>query len=168
MQSAISLRTEDIAPLSLACQRMSPSSPSRVFAERARARRRRTLERFARDECRVPGGDHPTARCDYCSQIVIARFGGDIRGYWHDDNPTACAGETEGGHDFALLPDGFIVDPWLYHYYGEAPVLDLTIAKEIAAALDRYRLAVSFILVSCHVPPVAPPFPCLPAYSVRS
>jgi hypothetical protein len=108
-----------------------------------RGSRRRTLERFARDVWRFPGGDHPTACCSYCSQIVITRFGGHIRGYWHEDNPTALVGETEGGHDFVLLPDGFIVDPWLYHYYGEAPVLDLTIAKEMASALKRYGTSVN-------------------------
>jgi hypothetical protein len=110
-----------------------------------RWRRRRALERFARDESRFPGGDHPTARCDHCAQIVVMRFGGDMCGYWHDDNPTACVGEAEGGHDFARLPDGFIVDPWLYHYYGEAPVLDLTIAEEKELAVKRYGTAVRFI-----------------------
>ena len=113
---------------------------SQSWADRRRTRRRR-LERFARDGRRFPGGDHPTARCDHCARIVVMRFGGDIRGYWHDDNPTARAGEAEGGHDFVLLPDGFIVDPWLYHYYGEAPILDLTIPEEKAAAMKRYGAA---------------------------
>jgi hypothetical protein len=110
-----------------------------------RARRRQKLERFARDQLRFPGGDHPTAHCGHCAQIVIAHFGGEMRGYWHVDNPTACIGETEGGHDFALLPEGFIVDPWLYHYYGEAPVLDLAVASEKAAAVNRYGTAARFM-----------------------
>jgi hypothetical protein len=108
-----------------------------------RCRRKETLERLARDHVRFPGGDHPTANCGHCVQIVVAHFGGEMRGYWHDDNPTARIGEAGGGHDFASLPDGFLVDPWLFHYHGEAPVLDLTIARcEKATAVERYGHAV--------------------------
>jgi len=70
--------------------------------------------------------------------LVTERFGGDIRGCWAEDNPLATAGEAEGGHDFALIAGRFIVDPWLYHYYGDAPVLDLEVPTERTEALDRY------------------------------
>jgi hypothetical protein len=30
------------------------------------------------------------------------------------------------------------VDPWLFHYYGELPVLDLRVPAERAEALARY------------------------------
>jgi hypothetical protein len=32
----------------------------------------------------------------------------------------------------------FLVDPWLFHYYGESPVLDLEVAADRVEAIDRY------------------------------
>jgi len=79
----------------------------------ARRQRRGRLERFARSERIFPGGDHPTGHCGACARIIADRFGGEVRGYWHDDNPAASVGETEGGHDFAVTADRFLVEPWL-------------------------------------------------------
>ena len=104
----------------------------------ARQRRRRRLERFARSERIFPGGDHPTGNCTACARIITRRFGGEVRGYYHVDNPEAAFGETEFGHDFAVTGDGFLVDPWLFHYYGEPPVLDLHAPEERAEAVRRY------------------------------
>jgi hypothetical protein len=73
-----------------------------------------------------------------CARIVVDRFGGEVRGYWHDDNRYAAVGETEGGHDFAITHDQLLVDPWLFQYYGEKPVLDLTKPEEKAESLLRY------------------------------
>src|ERR1700680_3163603 len=84
---------------------------------------KRRLERFSRNEKIFPGEDNATAHCGACARIIADRFGGEVRGYWHEDNPTARVGEVEGGHDFAITEDRFLVDPWLYHYYGETPVL---------------------------------------------
>jgi hypothetical protein len=61
-----------------------------------------------------------------------------VRGYYHDDNPEARVGDTEGGHDFAVTTDRFLVDPWLYHYYGESPVLDMDVPADRAEVLARY------------------------------
>ena len=94
--------------------------------------------RFARNERIFPGGEDETGHCTACARIVAERFGGGVRGYWHDDNPTARVGETEGGHDFAVTADRFLVDPWLYHYYGESPVLDLDAVAARAEAAARY------------------------------
>ena len=102
--------------------------------------RKRRLDRFSRNQRIFPGGDHATGHCAACARIITERFGGEVRGYWHDDNPTARAGEVEGGHDFAITADRFLVDPWLFHYYGESPVLDLNIPAERAEALARYGL----------------------------
>jgi len=113
------------------------SKPRYPFAVDRDARRRR-LERFSRNEKIFPGGDHPTGNCGACARIIADRFGGEVRGYWHEDNPTARAGEVEGGHDFAVTADRFLVDPWLYHYYGESPVLDLAEPAGQAEAASRY------------------------------
>jgi hypothetical protein len=100
--------------------------------------RKRRLDRFSRNERIFPGGEDETRHCTGCARIIADRFGGKVRGYWHDDNPTARVGEVEGGHDFAVTSDRLLVDPWLFHYYGESPVLDLEILAERAEALARY------------------------------
>jgi hypothetical protein len=61
-----------------------------------------------------------------------------VVGYYHADNPTARVGETEYGHDFAITEDRFLVDPWLFHYYGDSPVLDLDAPADRAEAVARY------------------------------
>jgi hypothetical protein len=104
----------------------------------ARRQRRGRLERFARSERIFPGGDHSTRHCGACARIIADRFGGEVRGYWHDDNPAASVGETEGGHDFAVTADRFLVEPWLYHYYGESPVLDMDVPADRAEVVARY------------------------------
>jgi hypothetical protein len=100
--------------------------------------RKRRLDRFASNERIFPGGEEETRHCTACARIIADCFGGKVRGYWHDDNPTARVGEVEGGHDFAITTDRLLVDPWLFHYYGDSPVLDLDIPAERAEALARY------------------------------
>jgi hypothetical protein len=99
---------------------------------------KRRLERFSRNERIFPGGEHESRNCTGCARIIAERFGGQIRGYYHAHNPAASVGEAEGGHDFAITADQFLVDPWLFHYYGESPVLDMTVRADRAVALSRY------------------------------
>jgi hypothetical protein len=103
-----------------------------------RESRKRRLDRFSRNDRIFPGGAHETGNCTACSRIVTDRFGGEVRGYYHAHNPTALFGESEGGHDFAVTSDRFLVDPWLFHYYGESPVLDMDVPGDKAEALARY------------------------------
>ena len=37
-----------------------------------------------------------------------------------------------------MTADRFVVDPWLFHYYGDSPVLDLTEPAGQAEAAARY------------------------------
>jgi hypothetical protein len=99
---------------------------------------KRRLERFSRSDRIFPRGEHETGNCTACARIVTDRFGGEVRGYYHAHNPFALVGATEGGHDFAITSERFLVDPWLFHYYGEAPVLDLSTASDRSEALARY------------------------------
>jgi hypothetical protein len=103
-----------------------------------RESRKRRLDRFSRNERIFPGGERETRNCTGCALIIADRFGGEVRGYYHAHNPTARVGESEGGHDFAITSDQFLVDPWLFHYYGESPVLDLGVPADQAEALARY------------------------------
>jgi hypothetical protein len=99
---------------------------------------RERLADFARDAERFPGGPHESGSCTGCAYLVVERFGGQVRGYFHAHNDAARIGEAEGGHDFAITPEGFLVDAWAFHYCGEEPVLDLTAAGDRAEALARY------------------------------
>jgi hypothetical protein len=102
-----------------------------------RSLKRQLLYEFSIDEGRFPGGDHPTGNCTYCAGLVRGMFGGTIQGYSYADNPTAGYGEWEFGHDF-LVVDGFVVDPWLFHYYEQTPVLDTTDPLQMAEVYRRY------------------------------
>ena len=99
---------------------------------------KRRLERFSRNERIFPGGEHETRNCTGCARIITDRFGGEVRGYYHAHNLAARVGEAEGGHDFAITADQFLVDPWLFHYYGESPVLDLAVPADRVEAAARY------------------------------
>jgi hypothetical protein len=103
-----------------------------------RENRKRRLDRFSRNERIFPGGEHETRNCTACARIIADRFGGEVRGYFHAENRRARVGEGEFGHDFAITADRFIVDPWLFHYYGEPPVLDLDVPADRAEAFARY------------------------------
>src|SRR3954453_18221627 len=99
--------------------------------------RKKWLERVSCSRLIFPGGDHPTRHCTACAQIVTERFGGEVRGYHHADNPKARVGAAEEGHDFAITPGGFLVDPWLFHYYEDSPVLDLNVSADEIEATAR-------------------------------
>ena len=99
---------------------------------------KRRLDRFSRNVRIFPGREHETGNCTACARIITDRFGGEVRGYYHAHNPTAVVGEVEGGHDFAVTADRFLVDPWLFHYYGESPVLDMSVSEDRTEALARY------------------------------
>lgn len=116
---------------------------------------KRRLERFSRNERIFPGREHETASCTGCDLVITNRFGGEVRGYYHAHNPGARIGESEGGHDFAITPDRFLVDPWLFHYYGESPVLDMANPTDRAAALERYGPEENWQRLP-HVPTIAP------------
>lgn len=50
-----------------------------------------------------------------------------IHGYFAEDNPGTIIGDLAGGHDFAIVDERYIVDPWaaLVEYVEGAGVLDL-------------------------------------------
>lgn len=99
---------------------------------------REQLTGFARDASRFRFDPQQTDSCTSCAYLVVEHFGGQVRGYFHAHNEMARIGETEGGHDFAITPEGFLVDAWVFHCCGEEPVLDLSVARDRAEALARY------------------------------
>ena len=99
---------------------------------------REDLTGFARDASRFRSGSQQMDSCTSCAYLVVEHFGGQVRGYFYAHNEMARIGETEGGHDFAITPEGFLVDAWVFHCCGEKPVLDLSVADDREEALARY------------------------------
>lgn len=51
---------------------------------------------------------------------ILQRLGHDrvkIFGFLDDENPGTAAGKMRGGHDFAVVDDRYIVDPWIVEVY---------------------------------------------------
>lgn len=64
--------------------------------------------------------------CTTAAHECRERLGeGVIFGYVHDENPEAELGESEGGHDFLLVRDRYIVDYWAHSYYQHRPIWDM-------------------------------------------
>jgi hypothetical protein len=64
--------------------------------------------------------------CSMASIQAREIVGGTVLGYWAEDNPTAELGQTEGGHDFLVVEEKYILDIWAMAYYGKPLLLDLT------------------------------------------
>ena len=71
--------------------------------------------------------------CWQAAEVSREILGGVRMGYFHADNPTAELGRSEGGHDFLIVDDEWVVDFWAAAYYGHNPIHNLkTDAAEIA------------------------------------
>jgi hypothetical protein len=62
----------------------------------------------------LPDGE-PAVMCGACAAYIVELEGaGKVVGFYDGTNPTAhAAGYAGGGHDFALIDDRYIVDPWV-------------------------------------------------------
>lgn len=62
----------------------------------------------------LPNGE-PAVICGFCAAYIVRVEGaGKVVGFHDGMNPTAhAAGYPGGGHDFALIDDRYIVDPWV-------------------------------------------------------
>jgi hypothetical protein len=70
--------------------------------------------------------------CSQAAEISQEILGGVIMGYWSENNPIAELGHSEGGHDFLIVDDEWIIDFWAAAYCGECPIHNLkTDAAEI-------------------------------------
>lgn len=75
--------------------------------------------------------------CTQCAEFIQQRVGGTIKGYFHDDNPEAEIGESEGGHDF-LIAGKYLVDPWANGYYDYQAVYDLANPQDAKLVAKLY------------------------------
>lgn len=71
--------------------------------------------------------------CWQAAEVSRQVLGGVRMGYFIEDNPTAELGRAEGGHDFLIVDEEWILDFWAAAYYGERPIHNLqTDTAEIA------------------------------------
>jgi hypothetical protein len=80
------------------------------------------------------------AVCTDCARFIRDReLNTRIVGYVHDDNPSA-ASELAFGHDFAIVDEPFIVDPWVVIVVGESrrAVSDLQDPEDSAEIMRLY------------------------------
>lgn len=85
------------------------------------------------------------SRCTDSSTYLAARLGGWVYGYTSEDNPTAEVGEAEGGHDFVVVGDRWLVDFWAWDTYQLPDLYDLDDPADKALVLKRYGPPVNWI-----------------------
>ena len=95
-------------------------------------------------ESLLPDGGSAVCCTDYAGYI-FSQLPGRVKiyGFANEDNPTSRVAREEihpGGHDFAVVDDRYIVDPWprLVPAVLEQMVFDLTNPQDQALALDVY------------------------------
>jgi len=76
------------------------------------------------DAAVFPDGSH-MAVCTNCARHVVEALGeGQVMGFMVDDNPVCNQNIIDaGGHDFAVILNRYIVDPWLAVFVGDGPVV---------------------------------------------
>jgi len=95
---------------------------------------------FVKQEQTLYSPEHgsPFAICTLACQWISQSLSDvKILGYWSDDNPTATVGVSEGGHDFVILNDRYLLDFWYkLTYEPEHPVyLDIHTDRELITQL---------------------------------
>jgi hypothetical protein len=73
--------------------------------------------------------------CTVAAEETQKVVGGEIYGYYAEDNEDGWLGQGEGGHDF-LIVGGYILDFWATVYHGQRPVLSLT--RDAEAIMHLY------------------------------
>jgi len=96
---------------------MTAPSPSRVAELEARYGSDEALGVEWNDEegrSLLPNGESAVI-CSFCAAYIVRLEGtGKVVGFHDGVNPTAhAAGYPGGAHDFALIDDRYIVDPWV-------------------------------------------------------
>lgn len=101
-------------------------------------------------ESLFPDGLSATCCTDYAIQIFRELPGRvKIFGFANDDNPMSRVAREQihlGGHDFALVDDRYIVDPWIRLVAGASDqmVFDLKDIEQALQAVDIYGLSTAW------------------------
>lgn len=97
-------------------------------------------------EKRPDHGDQPfichgigvVGRCTDTAIYLADKLGGVVYGYTTEDNPEAQVGADEGGHDFAMVDDRWLVDFWAKDTYQLPDLYDITKAADKRLVRKRY------------------------------
>lgn len=119
-----------------------------------RERIRKELDRLARmvekawkeHEKRPDYGNHPficeqvgqVSRCTDSATYLADKLGGEVYGYTIEDNPEAEVGGAEGGHDFAVVDDRWLVDFWAKDSYQLPDLYDMADPSDAELVRRRY------------------------------
>jgi len=65
--------------------------------------------------------------CTVVSRWLAEKSGGEVYGYFSEENPSATLAVCEGGHDFVVVDGRWLVDWWAWdHQYIDRKVFDLS------------------------------------------
>jgi hypothetical protein len=84
---------------------------------------------------------HSCTQCTGFAKEIRRMLGGDrveVMGYLVDDNPHSITAQLDGGHDFALVDDRYIVDPWLFDVAGISEDIVFDLKQDTARILELY------------------------------
>lgn len=87
----------------------------------------------------LPDGGHAT-RCGDCAHYIRSLEPNTaVYGFWSKDNPSWAGARLVDGHDFALVEERYIVDPWIVEteHLSDRAVFDL---HDPADAAEIHRI----------------------------
>jgi len=127
-------------------QGMTSKASIEATLEELRAAVNEVWGRHERWEAAHPGRYRPLVcegvgligRCTDTSVWLADRLGGQVHGYQHKDNPTAVMGEAEGGHDFVVVADRWLVDWWAKDTYQMRDLYDMKNQGDMEEVLKLY------------------------------
>lgn len=114
--------------------RIQPKPDDGLKIRRELDRVAQMVERAWKRHEQEPGhGDRPficpmvgvVGRCTDSSVYLAERLGGAVYGYMIEDNPNAEVGAAEGGHDFVVVNDRWLVDFWAKDTYQPQDLHDM-------------------------------------------
>lgn len=92
----------------------------------------------AREDGFICKGVGRVSTCTNTAVYLAERLNGDVFGYSTDDNPLAKMGKDEGGHDFALIDERWLVDFWAQDTYEQPWLYDLQDPDEAEVVAELY------------------------------
>ncbi len=104
----------------------------------AAAKRYEESPQEARGDGFICEGVGRVSTCTNTAVYLAERLDGDVYGYYIEDNPTAKMGEAEGGHDFSIIDERWLLDFWAQDVYQLPWLYDLEDPKDAEAVKALY------------------------------
>ena len=94
------------------------------------------------DGARFKGTDMSAVECTGYACVIRQALGTRVKivGFSENDNPASKVAREAGGHDFALVDDRYIVDPWVrdVEAFSQQTIFDVKSAADAKAIADLY------------------------------